>query len=94
MPSESKQRTEPSPRTRVLIALIRNSQELALHQLLQDSRDVLHAASKVASAYGIDLGGELDRMDERIKSKPWRDLAIDFDILIESIVRNDLRKSK
>ena len=94
MPRESTQKTEPSSRTKVLIALLRNSQELALHQLLQDSRDVLRAANKVASSYGIDLAGELDRMDERIVSKPWRELAIDFDLLIESIVRNDLRQSK
>jgi len=77
-----------------LIALLRNSQELALHQLLQDSRDVLRAAGKVASSYGIELNGELERMDEKIKSKPWRELAIDFDLLIASIVKNDLRQSK
>ena len=93
MPKES-QRTEPSSRIKVLIALLRNSQQLALHQLLQDARDVLGAATKVANSFGIETDGELDRMDEKIMSKPWRELAIDYDLLIENLVRNDLRKSK
>lgn len=93
MPRES-QKTELSPHARVLIALLRNSQELALHQLLQDARDVLHAAAKVADSFGIEIGGELERMDEKIMSKPWRTLAIDYDLLIENLVKNDLRKKK
>jgi len=95
MPSKSKNSPiEPSQRVKVLIALLRNSQELALHQLLQDAEDVLRAANNIASAFAIELDGELERMAEKIKSKPWRELAIDFDLLIENIVRNDRRKSK
>ena len=95
MPSKSKNSpNEPSQRVKILIALLRNSQELALHQLLQDAEDVLHAANRIASSFAIELDGELERMAEKIKSKPWRELAIDFDLLIENIVRNDRRKSK
>jgi len=93
MPRES-QRTEPSSRTKVLIELLRNSQELALHQLLQDARDVLRAAAKVSDSFGIELDGELDRMDEKIMSKPWRELAIDYDLLVENLVKSDLRQHK
>ena len=57
-------------------------------------RDVLRAATRVANSFGIEITGELDRIDEKILSKPWRELAIDYDLLIENLVRTDLRKSK
>lgn len=48
----------------------------------------------VSDSFGIEMGGELERMDEKIMSKPWRELAVDYDLLIENLVRKDLRKSK
>ena len=94
MPNGLKKKTEPSDRVKSLIAILRNSQELALHQLLSDSRKVLKAAARVAVSFGIDIDGELARMDEKVMSLPWRELAIDFDLLIDNIVKQDLRQSK
>jgi hypothetical protein len=79
MPKNSKNEKGRISPPEEVIGILCNSRDLAIGQQLTQARDVIRAASIVATDFHLNDGVLFERLSESVMSKPCHAIAIEFD---------------